>query len=199
MAYGIFFVTEESKFPSYNALVPCLGTALVIWAQNGRFIPVALGIGPMAYLGRISYTLYLIHWPATVYYGFWRAGPLENADRIAVLAVTFVLSATVYHLLEKPLRRPTPKRQQLNRSAFGLVCCFVGLILMLPSASLYRGAASASNLALLETPSKLEKKHNTQYRTTISRWTIMKMDSIERKHRQSFGYAEIVPTPVHMG
>ncbi|WP_290485045.1 acyltransferase family protein [Hyphomonas sp. UBA3195] len=190
MAYGIFFVTEESKFPSYNALVPCLGTALVIWAQNGRFIPVALGIGPMAYLGRISYTLYLIHWPATVYYGFWRAGPLENADRIAVLAVTFVLSATVYHLLEKPLRRPTPKRQQLNRSAFGLVCCFVGLILMLPSASLYRGAASASNLALLETPSEIgeEAQHSVQNDNFAvdnnEKWTPLNANTVNRSAMQ---------------
>jgi peptidoglycan/LPS O-acetylase OafA/YrhL len=62
---GVFWLNKESPFPGANALWPCLGTALLIWAgKNSRAAsPWILTCPPMAFLGLISYSLYLCHWP----------------------------------------------------------------------------------------------------------------------------------------
>ncbi|AUG30648.1 MULTISPECIES: acyltransferase family protein [Microbacterium] len=65
-----FAYTAATPFPSWYAAVPVLGTALVILSGSGGstgWAPVAaLSIRPAQFLGKISYSLYLVHWPLLV-------------------------------------------------------------------------------------------------------------------------------------
>ena len=69
IAVAVFGFASKTPFPGASALLPCIGTALAIWASEGgeaagsRF----LKFRPLMFLGLISYSLYLWHWPLIVF------------------------------------------------------------------------------------------------------------------------------------
>jgi peptidoglycan/LPS O-acetylase OafA/YrhL len=99
---------ESTPFPGTAALMPVLGTVLVIAAGAGRlrtWAAIGLGWSPMRYVGRISYSLYLWHWPLLVFAAIALAplpGPVQAT--LAVVA-SFVLAGATYRWVEDPLRR----------------------------------------------------------------------------------------------
>lgn len=102
MLYAVLMFNENMLFPSYFALVPSIGTALVIYTGNraasARVLtnPVTVGIG------LISYSLYLVHWPLIVFWQYFMQGELGWGDQaiISVLSITFAY--TIYRFVEQP-------------------------------------------------------------------------------------------------
>jgi peptidoglycan/LPS O-acetylase OafA/YrhL len=113
---SLFTVSSSSGFPAPWALLPTLSTAAVLGAGaglSGRSL-LALSNPVSQYLGKISYSLYLWHFPVVVLIltvvprysvAYWVAG----------LALIFGLSAASFHLLEDPARRGTWFRQRPGR------------------------------------------------------------------------------------
>jgi peptidoglycan/LPS O-acetylase OafA/YrhL len=67
IAGAIVLFDATLPFPSWTAALPALGAALVIAGGSRRLGPGwLLGIAPMRFVGRISYSLYLVHWPILV-------------------------------------------------------------------------------------------------------------------------------------
>ena len=64
----------------------------------------ALALPPLQWIGKLSYSLYLWHWPVIVYAGML-APELTPVERLCCLALTLALSAFSYHLIENPIRR----------------------------------------------------------------------------------------------
>ena len=65
-----FFVFDgQTKFPGCAALVPCFGSALIIYANGNTKTTLAtfLSWRPLVWTGLISYSLYLWHWPMIVF------------------------------------------------------------------------------------------------------------------------------------
>ncbi|MDA8698136.1 acyltransferase [Rhodopirellula sp.] len=95
------FVKELS--PSTGFAV--LGTALIIkFGQNGLCNQLLSKIF-FVHIGRISYSLYLWHWPVIV---LGKQAGLDwdgKSDTAAVLAITYFLALGTYHFIEKPTRR----------------------------------------------------------------------------------------------
>ena len=58
---------SHTPFPGYAALLPCLGAALIIWAGEENSVARILRAGPFVFIGLISYSLYLWHWPLIVF------------------------------------------------------------------------------------------------------------------------------------
>ncbi|MDQ0767989.1 peptidoglycan/LPS O-acetylase OafA/YrhL [Pseudarthrobacter defluvii] len=106
IVWGIFAITPEMPFPGPWAAVPVLATALLIAAGTGgevRFLaPLTNPIS--RYIGDISYSLYLWHFPIIVLFGALLPveGPLLFA---AILAAAGGMSVLSYHLLEDPIRK----------------------------------------------------------------------------------------------
>jgi peptidoglycan/LPS O-acetylase OafA/YrhL len=105
--------TGQTPFPGLAALPPCLGTALVVWG-NGRveqgIPPSSLGrllaTRPVVFIGLISYSLYLWHWPILAFSKYYLAGePLAPGNRIALVALAFVLAILSWRFIETPFRR----------------------------------------------------------------------------------------------
>ncbi|TIP84104.1 MAG: acyltransferase, partial [Mesorhizobium sp.] len=70
LAIGFFAISESDPFPGYNALYPCLGTALLIYVgQNSPSTTASriLEVRPLVWIGLISYSLYLVHWPINAF------------------------------------------------------------------------------------------------------------------------------------
>ena len=94
-------LNSDMAWPSYWALIPVLGCALVIFA--GDFKNILLDNKVLQWLGRISYSLYLTHWPVFVlfnYLGF--SGGLASFSGIAL---SIVLSCVSFYLVENPSRK----------------------------------------------------------------------------------------------
>jgi peptidoglycan/LPS O-acetylase OafA/YrhL len=66
---AIFQYTENTPFPGLSAIIPVLGTALVIYSNmtGNSLISKVLGIPPLVFFGKISYSLYLWHWPLIIF------------------------------------------------------------------------------------------------------------------------------------
>ncbi len=81
-----------------------------------------LALGPVAYLGRLSYGIYLWHWPLIVwtgYRGWWDLTGLGTPLRAFLLTVaTVALAAASYHLVESPIRYGTIGRFLVPRRTF---------------------------------------------------------------------------------
>lgn len=67
IAWSIVHLREGAVFPYANAIAPCLGTLLVILAVDSRVGDVLLANRWAVWGGRISYSLYLVHWPIVVF------------------------------------------------------------------------------------------------------------------------------------
>ncbi|KAF0720334.1 Aste57867_389 [Aphanomyces stellatus] len=105
---------EASTFPGFWALFPTLGAALLIAAgPNTIFNATVLSAGPIVYIGKISYPLYLWHWPLLVFAKL----RYPNADYrpfymspLAMLGLSFVLSGVTLTNVETPLRHSKSPR-----------------------------------------------------------------------------------------
>ena len=101
----MFFLTNKSLFPYYNALPTIIGSAILIHNKNTMASKI-LSAKPLVFIGLISYSLYLYHWPIIVY-----IKTLNQSINLRIeLTYTLILSLTLltslvsYHLIEKPFR-----------------------------------------------------------------------------------------------
>ncbi len=101
-------IDVETPFPGFAALVPTVGTALVIVA--GLRQPLVgpsrlLTVAPARWFGRISYSLYLWHWPMLVLPAAVAGDELPLLARLALAAATVPVAALSQRFVEEPIRR----------------------------------------------------------------------------------------------
>ena len=132
-------LTLDSKtvpYPGTAALIPTLAGVMLIAAGAERVGPGALlRLMPVRFLGKISYSLYLWHWPILILGGLYLGGPLDQSLsplQALVLAGFSIPVATVsWGLIEEPFRRgqiplPRPSRVVAAGVAVMLVVALVG-------------------------------------------------------------------------
>jgi peptidoglycan/LPS O-acetylase OafA/YrhL len=98
-----------------NLVVACAGTAILLWpGERPTLVARALSARPIAFVGKISYSLYLWHWPLLVLYVHYFLLGMSpgNWELLAYLAILLVVSIASWRLVELPFRawRPTPFR-----------------------------------------------------------------------------------------
>jgi peptidoglycan/LPS O-acetylase OafA/YrhL len=114
LAISFLVLSEAIPFPGAAALPPCAAAAAIIWSGGyGTTLSYLLATRPMVYLGRISYPLYLAHWPIFVFLGI--AHPEWGRTKIGLiaLALTFIGAALSYHLVQAPIRFGRSPRRRL--------------------------------------------------------------------------------------
>ncbi len=128
-----FILNSSTAFPGSATLLPVGGAALVIAGGIGGGVggaAVALGLAPVRWLGRISYSVYLWHWPVLVIAEERSASSLSGAARVVCVLITLALSYASYTLIEAPLRsgsllKPANSRTDWERARRALS---VGLV-----------------------------------------------------------------------
>jgi len=98
-----------TPFPGLAALPPCLGTALIIAAgeSGNNIVGRLLSLRPIVFVGLISYSLYLWHWPLIVFYKFGLnvVGGLDhNQSQAMLFALSFILAVLSWRFVEMPVR-----------------------------------------------------------------------------------------------
>ena len=145
-------IGEETPYPGTTALLPVLGTALVIGAGCAT---TELGVGrvlskpAMRAIGRLSYSWYLWHWPVLLLAPALVGQPLGLAGRLAMVVVSFVLAILTLHLVENPVRFATSLTASAQRSlvaggvltALAVAACLV--LLMVSPVPVGQGTAAA--------------------------------------------------------
>jgi peptidoglycan/LPS O-acetylase OafA/YrhL len=109
IGFGVFMLSANSSFPGFNALPPCLGTALLIYASTATndeapLINAALASRVPVSIGLVSYSLYLWHWPIFVLATAVLPHGLDNLQTGAAIAASFVVAALSWRFVEQPFR-----------------------------------------------------------------------------------------------
>ncbi len=113
--FAVFLYDASTPFPGWAALPPCLGAALIIWSNGvqtgpGRDRPgltvvgrVLASPGPV-FIGLISYSLYLWHWPLLAFSVYALRAPLPIWGRWMLVVVSLGLAVLSWKVVETPFR-----------------------------------------------------------------------------------------------
>lgn len=112
LGISLFLINSGSDFPGWKALFPTLGGALLIAfvGKDASYISRLLRSQSMVHVGKISYSLYLWHWPVTLIFKEMSESPLVPAyvpgwvTPLAIVIVSFALAEASYRWVESPLR-----------------------------------------------------------------------------------------------
>ncbi|MCH9844792.1 MAG: acyltransferase family protein [Alphaproteobacteria bacterium] len=105
--YAIFGLDYGVTHPNFLTLIPIIGTMLILaFATQHDIVSKALRIKVFAFIGLISYSAYLWHFPI---FAFARINAVDftNHDKLICLAITFALSVLSYFVIEQPFRKNT--------------------------------------------------------------------------------------------
>jgi peptidoglycan/LPS O-acetylase OafA/YrhL len=108
---AVVLYEPDTPFPGFAALLPCVGAAALIWSgiQGPTRTGALLSTQPVVFVGLISYSLYLWHWPILAFLRLY-SGVLIQPGKVAAAAVaaSFVLAAASWIFVERPFRRRPP-------------------------------------------------------------------------------------------
>ena len=126
----IAFYNPTLTFPGLPALLPALATALVIFAGRSdlpAWMNRRMAFPPVQFLGEVSYSLYLWHWPLVIIPAFVANGDLSWQARLALIAIAVTLAWLTKKFVEDPIRfagflsNARPRRTLLIALAASLV------------------------------------------------------------------------------
>lgn len=181
---GLFYSTK-TPFPGLSALLPCVGTALVIAA--GTYAPTLVGrvlsTKPMVGLGLISYSLYLWHWPVIVFQRLGTmliSGASVHVTQAAIFGAALAASYLSWRFVEEPFRRnhpPIPRGVLFGFAGSGMLAVSALAVVILQSG----GFPSRYSKEAVRVAQYLDFKSPSQYRQgkcfITSGNTVMDFDS----------------------
>jgi peptidoglycan/LPS O-acetylase OafA/YrhL len=133
MLAPMYLLSYTTPFPGAAALPSILGTALMIAtpvsAINRRF----LSLTPLTFIGRISYSWYLWHWPMLAFLRIASGGMLQPSVAAIAIALSFAAAVLSYYFVEQPFRKSSLAAGPLlfRYAAVSIGFAFVGAVLWL--------------------------------------------------------------------
>lgn len=112
----------SETWPNFATLVIVFATAIAI-ASPGAKLERILSRSEVVFLGRISFPLYLIHWPLLSIYSSMNPAYIPLVDKIVLITLSVLLAFLLYQFVETPI-------QQIRGSARTLVALLVSCLLL---------------------------------------------------------------------
>lgn len=121
--------TEATPFPGATAALPVLGAAAVLYAtqRQHHWVTRLLSSPPLRFVGLISYSLYLWHWPVFVFYKTYFIEPLTLVQTAGMLALVFLLAIVSWRFIESPFRAAGKRSTGRRVVTVGLVVMVAGV------------------------------------------------------------------------
>ena len=126
--YSVLFYNESTRSPYFSTLLPVLGTSLIIYFNDkDKYIYKFLALKSLVFIGLISYSLYLWHYPVfaigrvTEFFG-------DGVSKKLFL-ITFLLSLLSYYIVENPIRKSNKKNSQILVGISLFYIILLGLVL----------------------------------------------------------------------
>ena len=112
VGWSIFSIGEEGGFPGFLAAIPVVGVALIIFsgAYGNTVASTVLSFRPFVWIGLVSYSLYLWHWPVLSFYRYAYGEP-AGYTAIGCAIIILCLSLLSYFCVERVFRRPLDKNK----------------------------------------------------------------------------------------
>jgi peptidoglycan/LPS O-acetylase OafA/YrhL len=126
IGYSLFAYTAFTPFPGLAALLPCLGSALIIapGVYGRSLVARMLSLRPVVFVGLISYSLYLWHWPLIVYQKMGLVlvpGAPRQVEKGVTLLIGLAAATLSWYFVERPFRKTQGKDSR--RQVFAWAAC----------------------------------------------------------------------------
>lgn len=165
LTYPICFYDNSVAFPGVAAALPCVGAALIILAsEQTTFLSRTLGSRPLVFIGKISYSLYLVHWPLIVFARRAYPGANKYCFALIIFLTSVILAFANYRLVEQRFRHANPaapSRKVLSTAALALFSVVVVSIYV----SYHRGFPGATDTRSAKALAFLQYNPSVDYRS----------------------------------
>jgi peptidoglycan/LPS O-acetylase OafA/YrhL len=139
LASALFLISEKQPFPGWRAMVPTIGTALLVIAGNrGNRVSRMLASRGLVEVGLMSYSAYLWHWPLLAFFRYGYGEP-NFVGGVILFMVTLLLARMSYLYVEVPARRSQAPFWQTFSRQFLLPAAALGTVAL---ALIYGGRLS---------------------------------------------------------
>jgi peptidoglycan/LPS O-acetylase OafA/YrhL len=148
IGYALVRFNTETAFPGYWAAVPVVGASLVLLGGNSssRLAPQwVFNLWPIRFLGDISYSLYLWHWPLIILAPWIMRQNLTTNDRLVILASAILLGWLSKRFVEDPVRFGWISKQKIRTQLVAAALAMSFVIIAALSANLYARAKTDSS------------------------------------------------------
>ena len=151
---SVFLFNDGTSFPGLAALLPTLGAAGIIVANESHPTKtgVLLSYVPLVWIGLISYSLYLWHWPLFVFANLASSAPPSNIAMAGLTFVAIILAWLSYEFVETPFRKknfiPETNRVFLFGFAAVVLLALFGFLIQRSSLAADRIPTAAENILL---------------------------------------------------
>jgi peptidoglycan/LPS O-acetylase OafA/YrhL len=130
--FSIVAYTEATPFPGIAALAPVMGSGLIIYSGIGgsHQAQKLFTSRPLIFIGLISYSLYLWHWPLVAFTKYLLFRPFNGVDSAAIILASLLIASFSWKFIEQPFRGKQmllPERQKLFAFAGVVMVVAVGI------------------------------------------------------------------------
>lgn len=142
IVFSIVTLVEGDVFPYLNAIAPCFGTLMVIASSHSQGARWVLGNPVSVWVGKISYSLYLTHWPVVVFVTQFMPDAAWGIRFMVLVVLSLSSAIALHHLVEARFRHvdPAVPRRQLVARTLGvsLLCCVLGVGVLTSNGMVWR-------------------------------------------------------------
>lgn len=148
IAYSAFSYDHATPFPGHAALIPVVGTAAVIAAGTSPDLlwhSRVTALKPVQWIGGVSYSLYLWHWPLIVVAPFVLGAETTTPSKVAILGLSLVLAALTRRFVEDAGQRWTWWSTSTRRAFILMIAGILGFAVAVAAVLAWHGARAGAD------------------------------------------------------
>lgn len=131
---GLILPFDDQDFPGFYALLPVLGSALLIYVgahSADHTVTRTLSHRHAVLIGKMSYSLYLWHWPLLVFAVYYELGDITIPQTLMLIAACFCISYYSWRYIEQPVR----KKQAMESRRKVFLASLIGVLIFIMAGS----------------------------------------------------------------
>ncbi len=155
-----FILKEQTEYNHWILIMPVIGTSIILLnnKNNEYYSNKLLSNKILIYIGLISYSLYLWHWPLISVSHLFIGSDLQFNHKIYVIIISIILSSATFHFAEQPIRKSA---NQLQTIFIILILVFFGLTNFINSKSnILKFTLTEKNISNISDSIEIAKRDN---------------------------------------